>query len=260
MSTNTSRTDGPNQKPEWEGIMKEATRILVLGASLALLLALVSTANAAPGKCNPKKEDCSTTATTPTPTTTVVPGPLGVGLSCEDYAALNPGTIQPLTWNAGNEESQFASPEEPLPVTSGDVAPCIDFLSTTAGSFTVTVTSVEPEPKRNSVLATVVKDSHPGDHCGWIGEDDPRSALNLTLANVDKETGTIEGTIFGVPAATLNACGTPFAEAELQGNEVVNSTTAQDGTPDPLAIMFLVTGKQGITANITLHFKPVGSQ
>lgn len=253
MYTNTSRTDGPNQKPEWEGIMKKATRILVLAASLALLLALMSTANAALGKCNPKKEDCSTTPTTPTPTTTAVPGPLGVGLSCADYAALNPGTVAPLTWNAGDEESQFASPEEPLPVTSGEVAACIDFLSTTVGSLTVTVTSVEPEPKRNSVLTTLVKDSHPGDHCG-TAQGEPGSALNL---NLDTENN---GTINNVPAATLNACGTAFAEAELQGNEVVNPSTAQDGTPDPLAIMFLVTGKPGITANITLQFEPVGSQ
>ena len=222
--------------------------MLTLAAVLTLLLALVATATAAPAKCNPKKQDC------PTTTTTIMPSPLGVGLSCEDYAALNPGTIEPLTWNAGDEESQFASPEEPLPVTSGEVAPCIDFLSTTAGSFTVTVTSVEPEPKRNSVLATVVKDSHPGDRCGAVVNDPERSALNL---NPKYET---TGTIGAVPAATLNACGTAFAEAELQGNEVVNSTTAQDGTPDPLAIMFLLTGKPGVTANITLHFRPVGSQ
>lgn len=230
--------------------MTRTTRMLTLAAVLTLLLALVATATAAPAKCNPKKQDC------PTTTTTVMPGPLGVGLSCEDYAALNPGTIEPLTWNAGDEESQFASPEEPLPVTSGEVAPCIDLLSTTAGSFTVTVTSVEPEPKRNSVLATVVKDSHPGDRCGAVVNDPERSALNLNL-NPKYET---TGTIGGVPAATLNACGTAFAEAELQGNEVVNSTTAQDGTPDPLAIMFLLTGKPGVTANITLHFRPAGSQ
>jgi cation transport regulator ChaC len=119
--------------------------------------------------------------------------------------------------------------------------------------LTVTITSVDPEPKRNSVLATVVKDSHPGDHCG-TAEENPGSALNL---NLDTET---KGVIFSVPEATLNACGTAFAEAELQNNEVVNSTTAQDGTPDPLAIMFLVTGRPDITANITLHFDPVGSQ
>ena len=139
-------------------------------------------------------------------------------------------------------------------MTSGEVLPCIDFLSTTAGSFTVTVTSVEPEAKRNSVLAIVVKDSHPGDHCGAVVDDPERSALNLNLRNESS------GTIGGVLAATLNACGTRFAEAELDGNEVVNSTTAQTDTLDPLAIMFLVTGKPGITANITLHFEPVGNQ
>ena len=236
--------------------MKTTTRMLVLAASLTLLLALVATANAKPTTCKGSNPACTTTTIAPTTstTTTVVPGSLGVGLSCEDYAALKPGSVEPLAWNTEAGESQFPSGEEPLLVTSGEVAPCIDFRSTTAGSFTVTVTSVEPEAKRNSVLATVVKDSHPGDHCGAVADDSERSALNLNLRNESS------GTIGDVPTATLNACGTRFAEAELQGNEVVNPTTAQDGTPDPLAIMFLITGKPDITANITLHFKPVGSQ
>lgn len=150
--------------------MKKTTRMLILAAALTLLLALVATANAAP-KCNEKKDPgCST----PPPPTTVAPGSLGAGLSCEDYAALNPGGVEPLTWNTGAEESQFPSLGEPLTVTSGDDmrTPCIDFLSTTAGKVTVTVTSVVPVPKRSSVLAIVVKDSHPGDHCGAV-EGDP---------------------------------------------------------------------------------------
>jgi hypothetical protein len=233
-------------------------RRFTIGSAMVLALVLMIAAIAVAG--SPTDVWCGTDGTrsdhpscATTTTTTVMPGPLGVGLSCEDYAALNPGSVEPLTWNAGGEESQFASPEEPLPVTSGEVLPCIDFLSTTAGSFTVTVTSVEPEAKRNSVLAIVVKDSHPGDHCGAVVDDPERSALNLNLRNESS------GTIGGVLAATLNACGTRFAEAELDGNEVVNSTTAQTDTLDPLAIMFLVTGKPDITANITLHFKPVGS-
>ena len=230
--------------------MKNATRILMLAASLALLLALVSTANAAPGKCNPKKEDCSTTTTTPTPTTTVVPGPLGVGLSCADYAALHPeGGVAPLTWNL-DENSTFPVFEAAL--TSGANATCIDVLGAAAGSYTVEVKSVDPQPKRNSILYTLVKDSHPGDHCG-TAQGEPGSALNLNLTN---ET---DGTINNVPAATLNACGTDYTETDVEWNSkeaewVIIPTTTQDDTPDPLAIMLGITGKPGITANITLTY------
>lgn len=203
--------------------MTKTTRILVLAAALTLLLALVSTANAEPGKCHKNDPDCS------------APEPLGVGLSCADWFTLGYARpVIPLTWDA-DENGTFP---DPLALTSGDNATCIDVSTTTAGSFTVEVTSVTPTAKRNSILAALVKDSHPGDHCGWIGEDDPRSALNLNLTNVDKETGTIEGTIFGVPAAIPDACGTDYAD-----------------TSDPLAFMLFITGKRGITANITLTYE-----
>lgn len=225
--------------------MKKTTRMLILAAVLALLLALVATANAASGKCHPKNQECTTT------TTTVEPGSLGVGLSCEDYAALNPGSVEPLTWDTGGEKSQIPSLQDPpvtLPVTSGEVAPCIDFLSTKPGEIKVMVTPVVPVPKRSSVLAIVVKDSHPGDHCG-AAEGEEGSALNINL----KKEAT--GTIVGVPAATLNACGTAFAEAKLDDGVVIPIIT-QDSTIDPLAIMFLITGKPGVEANVTLQFTP----
>jgi hypothetical protein len=230
--------------------MKKTTRMLILAAALALLLALVATANAASGKCHPKNQECTTT------TTTVEPESLGVGLSCKDYDDLNPGSVAPLTWNTGDKESQFpGSGEPPLPVKSGEVAPCIDFLSTKPGKVRVTVTSVEPVPKRNSVLAIVVKDSHPGDHCGAVVGDPEHSALNLNLKNETTGTETT-GTIGGVPAATLNACGTPFAEAELD-NGIVKPIITQDvDRPDPLAIVLFVPGKPGMTANVTLQFTP----
>jgi hypothetical protein len=234
----------------------------------ALMFALLALAPATADKpnCDPDSDDntnpphasCKTDDTPPTTTTT--PGPLGVGLSCEDYAELKLGSVEPMAWDTGAGESQFPT-DEPLLVTSGEVLPCIDFWSTVAGRITVTVTSVEPEAKRNSVLAAVVKDSHPGDHCGAVVGDPEHSALNLNLRNENESSDTISsGTIQGIEAATLNACGTRFAEAELDGNEVVNATTDQTDKPNPLAITFLMTGKPGITANITLHFKPGGSQ
>jgi hypothetical protein len=226
--------------------MRRLPILLVFALMFALLALAPATAdkpNCDSDSLDPPHPSCKTDDTTPTTTTT--PGPLGVGLSCKDYAELNPGSVEPMAWNTGAGESQFPSGGELLPVTSGEVLPCIDFLSTITGSITVTVTSVEPEAKRNSVLAAVVKDSHPGDHCGAVEDDPEHSALNLNLRNEDESSDIISsGTIQGVPAATLNACGTRFAETD---------------TPDPLAIMFLITGKPGITANITLLFEPVGS-
>lgn len=238
--------------------MKKTARILVLTASLALLLALVSTASAGSDKCHKHDPDCPTTTTVPptttTTTTTVVPGSLGVGLSCADYATLNGGVFEVESWDT-NIESQFppsASPES-FRLTSGRNA-CIDISGTTGGSFTVKVTSVDPEPKKNTILYALIKDSHPGDHCG-TAEGDPRSALNLNLEN-ETDGEIVDGEIVDVPAATLNACGTGYAEAEVQGNEVVNPTIDRDDTPDPLAFMLGITGKPGITASITLTYTP----
>ena len=215
--------------------MKKATRLLVLAASLALLLALVATAIAAPPECKKKDPNCTTTTTVPPTTTTTVPRPFDVGLSCAEYAALNPGSYIPLIWDAGANSTLS---EFEVTLTSGVDDTCIDISTTTDGSFTVDVSPDGLEPKRNSILVALIKDSHPGDHCGWIGEDDPRSALNLSLTNVDEETGTIEGTIFGVPAAILDACGTDYAD-----------------TSDPLAFVLFIAGKPGITAKITLTYE-----
>jgi hypothetical protein len=203
--------------------MKKATRMLVLAASLTLLLALVSTANAAPGKCNPKKDPgCSPT------TTVVVPGSLGVGLSCAEYATLNPGSVVPLIWDA-NTDGTFHDFD--LTLTSRDNDTCIDISTTTPGSFTVEVTPVTPPPKGKSSLHALIKDSHPGDHCGTV-EGGPGSALNLNLKN--ETTGTIDD----VPAAAIDACGTGYTD-----------TTA------PLAFMLELTGRRGITAEITLTYE-----
>jgi hypothetical protein len=209
--------------------MKKATRMLVLAASLTLLLALVSTANAAPGKCNPKKDPgCSPT------TTVVVPGSLGVGLSCAEYATLNPGSVVPLIWDV-DMDGTFPD----FDLTSRDNATCIDISTTTPGSFTVEVTPATPPPKGKSSLHALIKDSHPGDHCGTV-EEGPGSALNLNLKN--ETTGTIDneitGTIDDVPAAATDACGTGYAD-----------TTA------PLAFMLELTGRRGITAEITLTYE-----
>jgi hypothetical protein len=236
--------------------MTKTTRILIRAAALTLLLALVATATAAPGKCNPKKEDCSTTTTVPPTTTTVAPGPRA-GFSCEEYVKLNasdpnPRIGDPLTWNTEVSDTFVFEPDSNGELKSG-LGTCIDFSSTAGGELTVTIDSVDSRAGRNSILYALVKDSHAGDHCG-TAEGGPGSALILSL-----KTGAT-GTIGDIPAATLNACGTGYAEADIEwngedGEWVVSPTTAKDGTPDPLVIMLGISGRPGITANVTLEYE-----
>ena len=127
--------------------MKKATRILVLAASLTLLLALVSTANAGSDKCHKNDPGCSTTTTT----TTVVPRPFDVGLSCADW--FTGEADHPLTWDADENDTFLLYGEQAL--TSRDNTTCIDVSTTTAGSFTVEVTSVDPEPNTSSILVAL---------------------------------------------------------------------------------------------------------
>jgi hypothetical protein len=136
---------------------------------------------------------------------------------------------------------------------SGESGICVDISNGVSGKFEVDVENVDGAKKSN-VLYALIKDSHPGDHCGTVSGE-PGSALNLDLGR-DEFTGTITG----VPAATLNACGIEYSEAEVveQNNDgewlVVNPTTEQDGTADPLVLMLGITGKPGVTADVTITF------
>ena len=239
--------------------MTRTTRLLILAAALTLLLALVATATAAPPDC--KKKDpgyptCPTTTTVPPTTTTVAPGSLGAGFSCAEYALLNPSSdLQVLSWTLTDDPSD---PSLELDLTSG-VDACVDLLNEDAGSFLITVNSVEPVPKKNSTLYALIKDSHAGDHCGYA-VDMPGAALNLNL--VSDSAGVIKG----IPAATLNVCGTGYSEADVVWNsgsgewEVDDTTITADQNPtaDPLALMLSITGKPGITANVTITYTAGG--
>jgi hypothetical protein len=247
--------------------MTRTTRLLGLAMVLALLMALVSTATAAPPNLDPDGRWCSnhpadpkcSTTTTSTTTTTVVPGSLGVGFSCEHYALLNPSSdMQVLSWEPTDDSSDDSSDELDLDLTSG-VGACVDLLNGSAGSFKVTVISVEPAPKKNSTLYALIKDSHAGDHCGDVEDMYAVSALNLNLASELAEE--LADTIEDVPAATLNACGTGYSEAKAMQSgsgewEVDDATITakKNATDDPLALMLGISGKPGITANVTITY------
>jgi len=239
--------------------MTKTTRMLILAAALTLLLALVATANAAAPECkkkDPGYPNCPTTTTVPPTTTTVAPGPRA-GFSCEEYVKLNasdpnPRIGDPLTWNTEVSGTFVFDPDSNGELKSG-LGTCIDFSSTAGGELTVTIDSVDSRAGRNSILYALVKDSHAGDHCG-TAEDGPGSALILSLKT------DAAGTIGDIPAATVNACGTGYAEADIEwngedGEWVVYPIIAREDTHDPLVIMLGISGRPGITANVTLEYE-----
>jgi hypothetical protein len=139
-----------------------------------------------------------------------------------------PELVDPQIWDT-NASGTFPLIDPFFELTSGEVA-CIDMSSRHPsnepwGSLTVTIESVGDGAKKSNILFALVKDSHPGDHCG-TAEGEPGSALNLNL--MKESTGTIND----IPAATVDACGTGFSEAG----------PGDDGTPDPLVVMLAITG------------------
>jgi hypothetical protein len=214
--------------------MTRTARLLTLAASLTLLLAMISTATAGP----PDGAFCDKHENHPRCTSEVLPPS---GLSCADYEKIAPEDAEEaLVWDVSLSESMSVI----FPRSDGSSV-CIDVSNSEPGRFVFDVENADGA-KRNSVLYALIKDSHPGDHCG--------SALNLNL-----RSGEFDGTITDVPAAHLNACGTEYSEAEVAPNTegewlVVNPTTEQDGTPDPLALMLGISGKPGVTADVTIRY------
>ena len=169
------------------------------------------------------------------------------GFSCADYEKIAPEAYEEArVWDVSLSKSMSVEP-----LTSGGSSICVDISGSESGSFNIDVQNVDGT-KRNSILFALIKDSHPGDHCGQaVGA--PGSALNLRLHD-----GEVAGIITGVPAATINACGIEYSEADLEYVDgewvVVNPTIDQDETPDPLVLVLGITGKLGVTAKVTITY------
>lgn len=222
--------------------MKRTTRLLTLAASLALLMAMISTATAGPpddafcGR-NPNHQRCTSEVLPPS------------GLSCADYLTISPNAdLELRTW----VDPVFGDSMSVPLLMSGESDICIDVSNSKPGSFVFKVENADGAKKSN-VLYALIKDSHPGDHCG-TAPGEPGSALNLDLRD-----GEVAGEITDVPAATLNACGTEYSEAKAEwiedGEWVITQKIGEDEvTPDPLALMLGISGKLGVTADVTITY------
>jgi hypothetical protein len=220
--------------------MTRTARLLTLAASLTLLVATISTATAGPpdGSFCDKHENHARCQSEPEPPS---------GLTCVDYEKIAPEAYEEaLVWDVSLSESMLVS------LMSGESDICVDISNSVSGSFEVDVENVDGA-KRSNVLYALIKDSHPGDHCG-TAPGEPGSALNLDLRNSEPA-----GEITDVPAATLNACGTEYSEAWVEeigdGEWVITQKIGEDEeTPDPLALILGISGKPGVTAEVTITY------
>jgi hypothetical protein len=174
------------------------------------------------------------------------------GFSCAEYEKIAPNAFGKfLIW----DNPQYGDSMEEDVLASGKSV-CVDISNSKPGSFNVGVKEADGA-KRNTILFALIKDSHAGDHCGQA-EGAPGSALNLRLRNGEFDDGELASDITGVPAATINACGIEYSEADVQNVDgqwvVVNPTIAQDGTLDPFVLGLGITGKPGVTADVTITY------
>jgi hypothetical protein len=122
---------------------------------------------------------------------------------------------------------------------------CIDLLNGVPGTLEIVVT----DPGRAGSLAASIRDSHPGDWC-----TDPPGSFAIGLKKGESQV-TIPGII---PAATLNACGEEYSEAEFDGDgNLVSQTWERDpAVADPL-VFGISYGKSGpTTVVVDVTFTP----
>ena len=171
-------------------------RRFTIGFTVVVLVLLVaSVAGAAPPSCDDKPDHPQCTTTTDpsgTTTTTSAEAPPG-GTMCdpEEYPRNPDGTLQ--LEGVQTDDFQFTL-EGKKPGT------CINVLTDVAGPWEVTVTG---EGAR--YLGLIPRDSiGPGDSCGGY--------LLRNAANIYGNSPHLLGYEGSVPAATINACGTEWAE------------------------------------------------
>ena len=188
--------------------MTTTKRTAVLVVALAIQMVMVATAAAGPPSslCDNKPDlpSCSTTTE-----------PEKDGLSCQDASIAYPnGTSTIDSWNIEGSNSKTFT------LTPEDSGRCIDLWTDEPMIFRIDVTEVEGRLQR---LYGNVRDSHPGDFC-WV------SWMNLDDLPMDTTA---------IPAATLNACGTEYAENKFVDGEEVRKEGIDGVTPDPLVFTVL---------------------
>jgi hypothetical protein len=117
-------------------------------------------------------------------------------------------------------------------LTPEESAVCIDLMNPVAGSFTVDVI----DPGSAGGVSASIRDSHPGDFCSG------------GTPSINPKKGELSLPLGVMPAATLNACGLEYGEADLDASGEVAFETweANPAVADPMVFM-LRYGKSGPT-------------
>lgn len=125
-----------------------------------------------------------------------------------------------------------------LTLTGRSDGMCVDVMTGAAGVWKVTVTG-------HDVLSLLVvpRDSYsPGDSCGGVRVRSPELPLLQDLPDPSDPRHAL-----GIPASTVNACGTTFGE--WRDGMLVMDQTAE---PHPLAFRIDMTGRPRAEATITV--------
>lgn len=234
-------------------MMRRTHRTLILALAFALPMWAVASASGAPEKdCDDRKWEnhpvCQT-ATSSTTLTTAPTDPPGhpPGLSCAeaDWAPV-------LIWDL---DEWIQGTVRTVTLTESDAFVCIDLLNSQPVILTIEVT----DPGGARLFTANVRDSHPGDKCSDTHFLDLKKSQPPWTMKLG-ESGSVYDRI---PAATVNACGTEYSEADLDAaGNVIFETFEQTGEPDPIAFAFgyMRSGPTTVQLSITYEiYEPAGS-
>jgi hypothetical protein len=221
--------------------MRTTRQLLVMAMAVALPLWVAGTALGGDldGFCEKNPDHVKCQDDPPIPTTTVPSTEHPSGLSCAETAVVleidNPLL---MAWGPGTPDTIEVT------LTPDHKAVCMDLSNTAAGTFTIDVA----DPGAAGELSASVRDSNPGDLC------------NSRTQSIDLRKGqrqlVIDRTI---PAATLNACGSEYGEADIDdaGQIVYQTLDIDPGVPDPLVFHLFYSKSGPTTVDFTVTFTPV---
>lgn len=229
--------------------MKTTHRTLIFAVAFALPMWAVTSASGTPEKdcADPKWENhpiCQTTTSSTTVTTLPTdPAAHPPGLSCveADWAPVMEWDLD--EWSAGTARA--------VTLTESDPFVCIDVLNSQPAVLTIEVT----DPGGARLFTANLRDSHPGDKCS----DTQFLDLKKSPPPWTMQLGATGSKYDRVPAATVNACGTEYSEADLDAaGNVVFETFEQTGEPDPTVLSFGYMRSGPTTVHLSITYEPYG--
>ena len=171
---------------------RKKIKLLIVAAALTLPVWAASAATAGPDcdKLPPDHPKCTTTSTTsPTPD-----HPDGV--TCAEALTV---------YGADHETVTLTDGTDGTPLTVGTDPVCIDWTTTIASKWVVTVT--DPGDAKSVNLS--LRDSHPGDFC-WLGTIDlKRDTTQVTISHSNGPNATGGA----IPVSIADACGDEYIDS-----------------------------------------------